>query len=179
VNTSLRFCRRHALHAVTAGFKLKTTVYAVAADLGDNFFKATMFAFVGTHDLYAPATRFGVATVHTEQVTRKQRGFVTAGTGAHFHKRVTLIVRIFRQQKHLELLFHLFRTRFCVLQLFLRHPGEVLDRARLHEEVWGYDFDPGTNVADVFVSYLRRKLEAGGEPRLLHTIRGAGYVLRA
>jgi DNA-binding response OmpR family regulator len=67
---------------------------------------------------------------------------------------------------------------FDLLRLFLRHPGEVLDRARLHEEVWGYTFDPGTNVADVFVGYLRRKLEAGGEPRVLHTVRGIGFVLR-
>jgi DNA-binding response OmpR family regulator len=71
------------------------------------------------------------------------------------------------------------RREFDLLALFLRHPGEVLDRARLHEEVWGYTFDPGTNVADVFVGYLRRKLEAGGEPRVLHTVRGIGFVLRA
>jgi DNA-binding response OmpR family regulator len=67
---------------------------------------------------------------------------------------------------------------FELLHLFLRHPGEVLDRRRLHEEVWGYTFDPQTNVADVFVGYLRRKLEAGGEPRVLHTVRGVGFVLR-
>jgi len=70
------------------------------------------------------------------------------------------------------------RREFDLLHLFMRHPGEVLDRARLHEEVWGYTFDPGTNIADVFVGYLRRKLEAGGEPRLLHTVRGVGFVLR-
>ena len=70
------------------------------------------------------------------------------------------------------------RREFELLQLFLRHPGEVLDRARLHEEVWGYTFDPGTNIADVFVGYLRRKLEAGGEPRVLQTVRGVGFVLR-
>ena len=70
------------------------------------------------------------------------------------------------------------RREFELLHLFLRHPGEVLDRARLHEEVWGYTFDPGTNVADVFVGYVRRKLEAEGEPRLLHTVRGVGFVLR-
>ena len=68
---------------------------------------------------------------------------------------------------------------FDLLALLMRNPGEVLDRARLHEEVWGYTFDPGTNVADVFVGYLRRKLEAGGEPRVLHTVRGIGFVLRA
>ena len=70
------------------------------------------------------------------------------------------------------------RREFDLLELLARHPGEVLDRARLHEEVWGYSFDPGTNVADVFVGYLRRKLEAGGEPRVLHTVRGVGFVLR-
>ena len=70
------------------------------------------------------------------------------------------------------------RREFEVLELFLRHPGEVVDRRRLHADVWGYDFDPGTNVADVFVGYVRRKLEAGGEPRVLHTVRGVGFVLR-
>jgi DNA-binding response OmpR family regulator len=70
------------------------------------------------------------------------------------------------------------RREFELLHLFLRHPGEVLERKRLHEEIWGYTFDPGTNVADVFVGYLRRKLEADGEPRLLHTVRGVGFVLR-
>jgi DNA-binding response OmpR family regulator len=70
------------------------------------------------------------------------------------------------------------RREFELLQLFLRHPGEVLDRRTLHEDVWGYTFDPGTNVTDVFVGYLRRKLEAAGEPRVLHTVRGVGFVLR-
>ena len=67
---------------------------------------------------------------------------------------------------------------FDLLELLMRNAGEVLDRPRLHEEVWGYTFDPGTNVADVFVGYLRRKLEAGGEPRVLHTVRGIGFILR-
>jgi DNA-binding response OmpR family regulator len=70
------------------------------------------------------------------------------------------------------------RREFDLLALFLRHPNEILDRARLHEEVWGYTFDPGTNVADVFVGYVRRKLEQDGEPRVLHTVRGVGFVLR-
>ncbi len=67
---------------------------------------------------------------------------------------------------------------FELLAVFLRRPGEVLTRRALHEEVWGYTFDPGTNVADVFVGYLRRKLEAGGELRILHTVRGVGFVLQ-
>ena len=70
------------------------------------------------------------------------------------------------------------QREFDLLAFFMRHPGEVVDRARMHEEVWGYTFDPGTNVADVFVGYLRRKLEAGGDPRMLHTVRGVGFVLR-
>ncbi len=70
------------------------------------------------------------------------------------------------------------RREFELLHLFLQHPGEVLERKRLHEEIWGYTFDPGTNVADVFVGYLRRKLEADGEERVLHTVRGVGFILR-
>jgi DNA-binding response OmpR family regulator len=70
------------------------------------------------------------------------------------------------------------RREFELLALLVRHPGEVLDRARLHQDVWGYSFDPGTNVADVFVGYVRRKLEAAGEPRVVHTVRGIGFVLR-
>jgi DNA-binding response OmpR family regulator len=70
------------------------------------------------------------------------------------------------------------RREFELLQLLMRNPGEILDRARLHEEVWGYTFDPQTNVADVFVGYVRRKLEQDGEPRVLHTVRGVGFVLR-
>jgi DNA-binding response OmpR family regulator len=79
-----------------------------------------------------------------------------------------------RGERELELT----AREFDLLALLMRHAGEVLDRALLHEEVWGYTFDPGTNVADVFVGYVRRKLEAGGEPRVLHTVRGIGFVLR-
>jgi DNA-binding response OmpR family regulator len=70
------------------------------------------------------------------------------------------------------------RRELELLSVFVRHPGQVITRERLHEEVWGYDFDPKTNVADVFVGYVRHKLEAGGEPRVLHTVRGVGFVLR-
>jgi DNA-binding response OmpR family regulator len=70
------------------------------------------------------------------------------------------------------------RRELELLALFMRRPGEILTRREMHEEVWGYTFDPGTNVADVFVGYLRRKLEAEGEPRVLHTVRGVGFVLQ-
>ena len=70
------------------------------------------------------------------------------------------------------------KTEFELLELFLTHPRQVLSRSMIMERVWGYDFGPSSNSLEVFVSYLRRKLEAGGEPRLLHTVRGVGYVLR-
>ena len=70
------------------------------------------------------------------------------------------------------------RTEFAMLETFLRNPRIVLTRTAMFEQVWGYDFGSASNGLDVYVSYLRRKLEADGEPRLLHTVRGVGYVLR-
>jgi two-component system response regulator MprA len=65
-----------------------------------------------------------------------------------------------------------------LLELFLRNPRQVLTRSVIVERVWGYDFGPTSNAIEVYIGYLRRKTEAGGEPRLLHTVRGVGYVLR-
>ena len=65
------------------------------------------------------------------------------------------------------------------MAVLAENAGVVLSRQRLLELVWGYDFDVDTNVADVFISYLRRKLERDGVPRVIHTVRGIGYVLRA
>ncbi len=70
------------------------------------------------------------------------------------------------------------RTEFNLLELFMRRPRRVLERSFILEEVWGYDFPTTANSLEVYVGYLRRKTEAGGEPRLLHTVRGVGYVLR-
>ena len=70
------------------------------------------------------------------------------------------------------------RREFELLLAFMHRPRQVLRREELLARVWGYDFATDTNVVEVYVLYLRRKLEAGGEPRLLHTVRGAGYVLR-
>jgi len=70
------------------------------------------------------------------------------------------------------------RTEFALLQLFLEHPRQVLTRSAIFERVWGYDFGATSNALGVYVGYLRRKTEAGGEPRLLQTVRGIGYVLR-
>jgi two-component system response regulator MprA len=70
------------------------------------------------------------------------------------------------------------RTEFHLLALFMEHPRQVLTRSQIFERVWGYDFGASSNALGVYVGYLRRKTEAGGEPRLLHTVRGVGYVLR-
>jgi two-component system response regulator MprA len=79
-----------------------------------------------------------------------------------------------RGQRELQLT----RTEFRLLELFMRNPRVVLTRSRIFEEVWGYDFGASSNALEVYVSYLRRKLEAEGEPRLIHTVRGVGYTLR-
>jgi two-component system response regulator MprA len=70
------------------------------------------------------------------------------------------------------------RTEFTLLELFLRRPRRVLERSFILEEVWGFDFPTTANSLEVYIGYLRRKTEAGGEDRLLHTVRGVGYVLR-
>jgi two-component system response regulator MprA len=69
-------------------------------------------------------------------------------------------------------------TEFNLLHLFLRHPRQVLERSQILNEVWGYDFGGDDNVLEIYVGYLRKKLEAGGRSRLIQTVRGVGYVLR-
>jgi two-component system, OmpR family, response regulator MprA len=78
-----------------------------------------------------------------------------------------------------ERVLALTRTEFLLLEMFLRHPRQVLTRSAIFEHVWGYDFGATSNSLGVYMGYLRRKTEADEEPRLLHTVRGVGYVLRA
>ncbi|WP_040838065.1 response regulator transcription factor [Nocardia brevicatena] len=70
------------------------------------------------------------------------------------------------------------RTEFSLLEMLTANPRRVLTRGRILEEVWGYDFPTSGNALEVYIGYLRRKTEADGEPRLIHTVRGVGYVLR-
>ncbi len=77
-----------------------------------------------------------------------------------------------------ERLMQLTRTEFLLLEMFLRQPRKVLSRSAIFEHVWGYDFGSSSNSLGVYMGYLRRKTEEGNEPRLLHTVRGVGYVLR-
>jgi two-component system response regulator MprA len=83
-----------------------------------------------------------------------------------------------REVRRGDRLIDLTRTEFSLLEMFLRRPRRVLDRSFILEEVWGYDFPTTANSLEVYVGYLRRKTEAEGEPRLIHTVRGVGYVLR-
>ncbi|GAC1457051.1 MAG: response regulator transcription factor [Candidatus Limnocylindrales bacterium] len=83
-----------------------------------------------------------------------------------------------RECRRGERLIELTRTEYLLLELFLRNPRIVLSRTRIFEHVWGYDFGPESNSLEVYVGYLRRKLESAGEPRLIHTVRGVGYVLK-
>jgi two-component system response regulator MprA len=70
------------------------------------------------------------------------------------------------------------RMEFRLLELFLRHPGQVLTRTQIFDRVWGFDYGPRSNTLNVYVGYLRHKTEVGGRSRLIHTVRGVGYVLR-
>ena len=78
-----------------------------------------------------------------------------------------------------EVILDLTRTEFELLHYFMRHPRQVLERMQIMNNVWGYDFSGEDNVLEVYVGYLRRKLEVGDRPRLIQTVRGIGYVLRA
>lgn len=81
---------------------------------------------------------------------------------------------VYRGERKIELT----RTEFLLLELFMTNPKQVLTRSVIFDRVWGYDFGPNSNSLEVYMGYLRRKTEADGEPRLLHTVRGVGYVLR-
>jgi two-component system response regulator MprA len=86
--------------------------------------------------------------------------------------------RVTREVSRGERPIQLSRTEFSLLEMFMEHPRHVLTRSQIFERVWGYDFGPTSNSLGVYIGYLRRKLEAEGESRLIHTVRGVGYALR-
>lgn len=86
--------------------------------------------------------------------------------------------RVSRQVQRGDRRFELTPTEFDLLHVFLQHPNQVLERSQILTRVWGYDFVGDDNIIEVYVGYLRKKMEAGGEPRLIQTVRGIGYVLR-
>ncbi len=83
-----------------------------------------------------------------------------------------------RQAKRGDRVISLTAKEYELLELFMRNPRQVLDRDTIFDRVWGYDFGGASNIIEVYVRYLRQKLEEGGQPRLIHTVRGMGYVLR-
>ena len=83
-----------------------------------------------------------------------------------------------RETRRGERTFDLTSKEFDLLRFLMRHPRQVLTREQNLQKVWGYDFGGDDNVLEVYVGYLRKKMEAGGEPRLIQTVRGVGYVLR-
>jgi two-component system response regulator MprA len=83
-----------------------------------------------------------------------------------------------REVKRGNRLLSLTAHEFSLLEIFMRHPRQVLKRDLIYDRVWGFDFGGESNVIEVYINYLRSKLESGGEPRLIHTVRGVGYVLR-
>lgn len=83
-----------------------------------------------------------------------------------------------REVRRGDRLIELTRTEFSLLEMFMRRPRRVLERNFILEEVWGYDFPTTANSLEVYVGYLRRKTEADDEPRLIHTVRGVGYVMK-
>jgi two-component system response regulator MprA len=85
---------------------------------------------------------------------------------------------ITREARRGDMLMNLTVTEFNLLHLLLRHPRQVLERRQILNDVWGYDFGGDDNVLEIYIGYLRKKLEAEGQPRLIHTVRGVGYVLR-
>ena len=102
----------------------------------------------------------------------------TAPGGTHRVADLTLdpaARRVRRSEREVELT----KTEFDLLEYLMRNAGVVLARDRIYEEIWGYDFGTSSNSLDVYIGYLRRKTEAGDEPRLIHTVRGVGYVVRA
>jgi two-component system response regulator MprA len=101
-----------------------------------------------------------------------------AGEGEKLQYSDLMLDPIAHEVRRGERLIDLSKTEFLLLELFMRHPRQVLTRSTIFENVWGYDFGPTSNALGVYMGYLRRKTEAGGEPRLLHTVRGVGYVLR-
>jgi two-component system response regulator MprA len=110
---------------------------------------------------------------------RRSRGFDDGGQREEVLSFADLTLNLVtRETRRGDRLLELTRTEFNLFEVMMRNPRNVLERSRIVEEVWGYDFGRSSNSLDVYIGYLRRKTEQGGEPRVIHTVRGVGYSLR-
>jgi two-component system response regulator MprA len=110
---------------------------------------------------------------------RRSRGFDDGGPRDEVLSFADLTMNLVtRETRRGDRLLELTRTEFNLFEVMMRNPRHVLERSRIVEEVWGYDFGRSSNSLDVYIGYLRRKTEEGGEPRVIQTVRGVGYSLR-
>ena len=129
----------------------------------------------GGDDYLTKPFEFIELTARIEALARRRAGPERKTTLEFADLQIDLLTReVRRAGRTIELLPREYR----LLEYLIRHPGRVVTRTMLFEEVWGYHYDPQTNVIDVHIGRLRRKLEEGGLPQLIHTMRGSGYVLR-
>lgn len=101
-----------------------------------------------------------------------------AGEGEILHYADLVLDPIAHEVRRGDRIIELSKTEFLLLELFMRHPRQVLTRSTIFENVWGYDFGPTSNALRVYIGYLRRKLEEAGATSEIHTVRGVGYALR-
>ncbi|KAB2387919.1 response regulator transcription factor [Actinomadura montaniterrae] len=133
----------------------------------------------GADDYIAKPFELEELTARLRALLRRSRGFGAEPGGDEVLRFADLVLNVdTREVRRGGRPLHLTRTEFDLLELLMRRPRRVLERARIHEEVWGFDFGRSSNSLHVYIGYLRRKTEEHGGPRLIHTVRGVGYALR-
>ncbi len=129
----------------------------------------------GADDYVAKPFSFDELLARVRALLRRRQPQAEAETLVFADLRLNSVAHeVFRGERRVELT----AREFELLTLFLQHPRQVLTRDVLYDRIWGYDFGGESNIIEVYIRYLRAKLEEGGEPRLIHTVRGVGYALR-